>query len=269
MPTTPPVRGGEGPDAEQRSRLASLRRWNTGVGLVHLAQGVVILLVSASFAIPVVGSVPSGPPGTPITESTTFFELSFPIAIAAFLFLAAADHLLTAAPGVHRWYEANLLRGVNVARWVEYSLSASLMIVLIALLTGIDSLYALIALFGVNASMILFGLVMELVNRDRDHVDWWPFVFGCIAGAVPWIAITVSLVTAQVETTGDGVPTFVFVIFVSLFALFNCFAVNQWLQYRSRGRFADYLFGEKVYLVLSLVAKSALAWQIYGGTLAG
>jgi hypothetical protein len=270
--TTSPAMAPDGDgagSAAQRARLANLRVWNIGVGTVHLVQGIVILLISAAFAIPVVGNVPSGPPGTPITETTTFFELSFPIAIAAFLFLASADHLLTAAPGIRRWYEANLLRGLNAARWIEYSVSASLMIVLIALLTGIDDLYALIALFGVNASMILFGLVMEMVNRDREHVDWWPFVFGCIAGVVPWIVITISLVTTQVESTGDGVPTFVFAIFVSLFLLFNCFALNQWLQYRGRGRFADYLFGEKVYLVLSLVAKSALAWQIYGGTLAG
>ena len=47
------------------------------------------------------------------------------------------------------------------------------------------------------------------------------------------------------------------------------FAVNQYLQYRQVGRWADYAYAEKVYLVLSLVAKSALAWQIFGGSLAG
>lgn len=257
------------PTTEQAARLRNLRVWNAAVGTVHLVQGVVILVISTSFAIPVVASVPSGPPGTPITDSTTFFEVSFPLAIAAFLFLAAADHLLVASPVVRRWYESNLLGGVNVARWVEYSISASVMIVLIALLTGINNLYALIALFGVNASMILFGLVMERVNRDRSSVDWWPFVFGCFAGAVPWIIIVISLVTIQTQTKGEGVPVFVFGIFVTLFLLFNCFALNQWLQYRAKGRFADYLLGEKVYVVLSLVAKSALAWQIFGGTLAG
>jgi hypothetical protein len=54
-----------------------------------------------------------------------------------------------------------------------------------------------------------------------------------------------------------------------LFVLFNIFALNQWLQYRATGRWADYLFGEKGYIVLSLTAKSALAWQIFGGTQAG
>ena len=49
---------------------------------------------------------------------------------------------------------------------------------------------------------------------------------------------------------------------------FFSFGLNQWLQYRGVGPWRDYLFGEQAYLVLSLVAKSVLAWQIYGGSLA-
>lgn len=41
--------------------------------------------------------------------------------------------------------------------------------------------------------------------------------------------------------------------------------LNQWLQYREIGRWTDYAYGEKTYLVLSLVAKSLLAWQISAG----
>ena len=246
--------------------MAGLRTWNAAVGGLHLLQGLIILAIANDFAIPVVAPVQTGPPGSPLTEQVTFFDLRYGIAIATFLLLAAVDHLLMAAPGVVRWYEANLRRGINPARWLEYSLSASVMIVLIAMLTGITNFYALLALFGVNAAMILFGFLMEQVNTDRELVTWWPFVFGCIAGAVPWISITIAIVVASSES--DGVPGFVYGIFVSLFVLFNCFALNQWLQYRGKGRFADYLYGERVYLVLSLVAKSALAWQVYAGTLA-
>lgn len=229
-------------------------------------QAILIVVVSNDFAIAVRSEVQQGPPGTTDTVTTTFFEIRYGWAIAAFLGLAAVDHLLTAGP-LRGWYERNLLRGQNPARWIEYSVSASLMIVLIAMLPGITDLYALLGLFAVNAAMILFGLVMEQVNgRDREHVDWWPFTFGCVAGVVPWIAIAIALVASEVE--GEGAPGFVYGIFVSLFLLFNCFALNQWLQYRGRGRFADYLFGERVYLVLSLVAKSALAWQIFAGSLA-
>lgn len=62
-------------------------------------------------------------------------------------------------------------------------------------------------------------------------------------------------------------PTFVYGIIVSLFLLFNCFAVNQWLQYRRIGKWADYRFGERCYVALSLIAKSALAWQLFANVL--
>ncbi len=89
-----------------------------------------------------------------------------------------------------------------------------------------------------------------------------PFWFGCVAGATPWVALTVNFLGA------NEVPGFVYGIFVSLFVFFSSFAVNQWLQYRQVGRWASYAHGEKVYLVLSLLAKSALAWQIFAGSLA-
>lgn len=244
----------------------TLRRWNVTVGTLHLIQAVVVVIIANDFAIPVISEVQTGPPGSGDAVTKEFFSVRFGFAVAAFLALAAADHLLMAAPGVRRWYEGRLARGVNPARWIEYSFSASIMLVLIALLTGINDLYALIGLFALTASMILFGWLMERSNRPGEPVDWTPFVFGCFAGAVPWVAIAIALANAEAE--GDGVPGFVYGIFVSLFVLFNCFALNQWLQYRGRGRFADYLYGERAYLILSLGAKSALAWQVYAGTLA-
>ena len=53
----------------------------------------------------------------------------------------------------------------------------------------------------------------------------------------------------------------------SIFVFFNVFAINMFLQYKKIGPWKDYLFGERVYVLLSLVAKTALAWQIWSGTL--
>ena len=50
-------------------------------------------------------------------------------------------------------------------------------------------------------------------------------------------------------------------------AFFNSFALTQWAQYRQIGRWRQYLTGERTYILLSLLAKSALAWQVFGGTL--
>jgi hypothetical protein len=66
---------------------------------------------------------------------------------------------------------------------------------------------------------------------------------------------------------GSAAPTFVYWIFVSIFVFFNCFAINMWLQYKKIGPWKDYLYGERAYIILSLVAKSLLAWQVFAGTL--
>jgi hypothetical protein len=246
--------------------MTRLRAANLVLAAVHAGQAVLIVLIGATLVIPITAQWAEGPPGSALGPTETLFDLSVRWCVAAFLLMAALDHLLVASPRIVSWYERNLGRGVNYARWIEYSFSASLMVVLIATFAGVTDLRALVAVAGVNAAMILFGLLMERVNIGRERPDWLPFWLGCIAGAVPWIVIGISLVGSEVDGT---VPGFVWGIFVSLFLFFNSFAVNMWLQYRRVGPWRDYLFGERVYLVLSLTAKSALAWQIYAGALAG
>jgi hypothetical protein len=84
-----------------------------------------------------------------------------------------------------------------------------------------------------------------------------PFWFGTIAGIAPWIAIAVQIIGSET------VPGFVYGIVIVQFVLFFSFGFNQWLQYRGIGKWTDYVYGEKAYRVLSLAAKSLLAWQIY------
>ncbi len=267
MSATPsPTPPSEKTIAAELAAYRRLRIWNGSLALLHAAQAVVILVLSNSFTLPVTLSFLEGPPGTK-PGTNNIYDLRIGPMVAIFLLLAALDHALVAAPRIHRWYERNLAIERSPARWLEYSFSASLMIVLIAMLTGISDLAALIALFGVNAAMIMFGAAMERANRSGRPVIWLPFVFGSIAGAVPWIAIAIQIGYSQNQT--GNVPGFVFAIFVSLFILFNSFAVNMLLQYKRVGPWRDYLFGERAYLVLSLVAKSLLAWQIFASTLAG
>jgi hypothetical protein len=244
------------------TRLRSLRGWNLALTLLHAGQAVAVFVLATDFAVTVTRSLPAGPPGTPPGSPEALFDLPIGAAVAVFLSLAAADHLLTSTI-LRRAYDADLRAGINRFRWVEYSFSATLMVVLIALYTGIDGISALIGIAGANVAMILFGWLQESANPPGRHtVTMKPFWFGCVAGAAPWVAIGYNLVAA------DEVPGFVVGIFVSLFLFFNSFALNQWLQYKQVGPWRSYAFGEKAYLVLSLVAKSALAWQIFGGSLA-
>ena len=249
-------------ETDLQTKLSGLRRWNVSMSLLHVAQAVAILAISSSFSLPVTSSFLQMNTVTnklvAVPDELTRMRIG-PL-VAAFLLLSAAAHGLLAAP-LRGWYERNLARGINPARWVEYSLSSSLMIVVIAMLVGIYDIASLILIFALNATMILFGWLMELHNQTTTKTNWTAYWFGCFAGAVPWIAIAVYL-------AGDGnAPGFVYGIFGSLFVVFNVFAVNMVLQYKRVGRWRDYLYGERAYMVLSLVAKSLLAWQVFAGTL--
>ena len=153
---------------------------------------------------------------------------------------------------------------MNLARWIEYSFSSSIMIIIVAMLVGIYDISALIPIFFVNASMILFGWMMELHNQTTTKTNWTSFIFGCISGVAPWIVIALYLASPG---SVANPPTFVYWIFFSIFAFFNCFAINQVLQYKKIGKWQNYLYGERAYIILSLVAKSLLAWQVFAGTL--
>lgn len=241
-----------------------LRWYNAVMGAVHAAQGALILALANDFTLPVTATFMQGPPGQEPPRLTALFEVRIAWGVALFLFLSAAAHWIITAPGVFGWYQRNLLRSRNYARWIEYAVSASVMVVLIAMLTGIADVAALVAIFGVNAAMVLFGLLMEHYEQPGTP-NWLAFWCGCLAGAVPWIAIGIYLWGPGVTATPPG---FVYAIFVSLFIFFNSFAINMVLQYKRAGPWRDYLFGETVYVLLSLTAKSALAWQVFAGTLA-
>ncbi|NNF62881.1 MAG: heliorhodopsin HeR [Acidimicrobiia bacterium] len=234
------------------------------MGAFHAAQGAAILALANDFALPVTASFMDGPPGAAPPELTRLFEVRVAHWVAAFVFLSALAHWILAGPAFG-WYVKSLEKYRNYARWLEYSISSSIMIVLIAMLTGIGDVAALVALFGVNSSMILFGWLMEKYE-EPGNPSWLGYWFGVIAGAVPWIAIGIYLLSPTVDSSP---PAFVYGIFISLFIFFNTFAINMVLQYKRIGPWRDYITGESVYVALSLVAKSALAWQVFGGTLAG
>jgi hypothetical protein len=254
-------------------RAHSLFRWNAVLAGLHAIQGVVILALSFArdpmVTSPVVTSYLSfdDVSDTLVPAQSALFELPIGLAVATFFFMSAIAHALLAWP-LRGWYERRLSTGIQPMRWIEYALSSSVMIVIIATLSGIQEIGTLLALFGINAAMNLFGWSMESANQGRTKTQWNHYIFGVIAGIVPWIVIGIALWSASVEPGAEPIPTFVIGIFISLFLAFNVFAITMILQYGKVGRWKDYLVGEKTYMFMSLFAKTLLAWQVFAGTLA-
>jgi len=249
-------------------QFTRLRLFNIVMGCLHLVQAVVIFVMSNKFALPVTTSFLhyNTQTGGLQPATSTLVNLRFGPMVALFLLLSAIAHFTVSSPGVFRWYVNNLKRGINYARWYEYTFSASLMIVLIGMLCGMYDVAALLMAFALTAVMNLCGLIMEIHNQTTPQTNWTAFNVGSVAGIVPWIAITVYFF-GSTSTASGSVPTFVYFIVPILFVFFFSFALNMFLQYKKIGPWRDYLFGERMYILLSLIAKSALAWQVFAGTL--
>ena len=245
-------------DQSTEQRLAKLRKWNIIVGLILAVQAAMIAVLTNDFALPVTATFMIGPPGT-APELHHLFDIYTGWGVFTFLAISAGALLIIASPPVFPWYKRNLLQNRNYGRWIEYFFSSSIMIVLIAQITGISDIAALLAIFGVNACMILFGALQEKYE-EPGKPSWLPFWFGSFAGIIPWIAIAIYVWAPGLSTSP---PAFVYGIVISLFVFFNCFAINMVLQYKKVGRWRDYLYGEKIYILLSLTAKALLAWQVF------
>lgn len=253
--------------------LQKLRRFNLIMGAFHLIQGLIMLFLATSVIQKITEFQPV------ITQnyltfnvttqsleqaSKTLFELPFGMLVASFLFISALAHAIIYFSG--EIYLNGIRKGINKFRWFEYAISSSIMIVLISTLFGIYDIASLVLIFVVNASMNFFGLVMEQLNSgaEKQNVKWGPFVWGSIAGIAPWVAILLYMFG-----TGnfDMVPWFVWAIVGTYFVAFNTFPINMILQYKRVGKWKDYVYGERVYIILSLVAKSALAWLVLFGAM--
>jgi hypothetical protein len=246
-------------------KFKKLKVFNLVMGVFHLVQGLIMLLTSNDFSLPVTrGYLDFDPATTSLVPATEeMFRLILGPGVASFLLMSAFAHFLIGTV-LYKQYVKNLKKGINYYRWYEYSVSASVMIVIIAMLVGIYDIGTLTLIFFLNVMMILFGLMMELHNQTTKKTNWTAFIFGSIAGIIPWIAIAIHLFGAG----GDaGPPDFVYYIYLSIAIFFNCFVINMFLQYKKIGKWKDYLYGERIYIILSLVAKSALAWQVFAGTL--
>ncbi len=236
---------------------------------LHFVQGMIMLLISNDYALPVTTQYLKIDPNNPVfgvpPAPEVWFDLRIGPAVAVFLFLSAIAHFILAGPA-RRWYETNLAKGMNKLRWFEYMLSSSVMIVVIAMLCGIYDFWLLVMMFAINAIMNLMGLVMEVHNQTTQKTSWLSYNIGVFAGIMPWLAIFAAFFAA-ITSASVNVPGFVYAIVFTIFATFSIFAITMVMQYKKIGPWKDYLYGERTYMIMSLVAKSLLAWQIFSGTL--
>jgi hypothetical protein len=259
-------------DKTLAEKFKNLRTWNLVMAFLHALQGVLVVILSRDALFPVTTTYITtdslaGTEQAPVLVNATrnLFDVNLAYVVAAFFFMSAIAHLYISTV-YRKKYEANLEKGINKVRWYEYGISASTMMIAIAMLSGVADASTLVMIFGATLVMNLCGLIMEVHNQTTKKTNWLSYWVGTLAGIGPWVVVGIYFWGANQFGTGN-IPTFVYFIYASIFIFFSSFAINMILQYKKMGKWSDYLYGEKAYMVLSLVAKSALAWQVFAGTL--
>jgi len=253
-----------------------LKRFNTAAGILHLVQGIIMLVLGLqlewsrdiyTFYMKLNIVSTDTTVITAVPDPQVFFNIGYLGAIlASFPLISAIAHFVIAYPK-NKSYNECLKKGMNPYRWYEYAFSSSIMIVLIALFLGIWDFWSLVMIFVLNAMMIMFGYLMEVVNQKTEKTSWSAFILGSISGFTPWVVLYAYFIAA-INSVNSEVPTFVYMILFIYFFLFNIFAINMVLQYKGVGRWRDYLYGERFYIILSFVAKTILSWLVFVGIFA-
>ena len=155
----PPVTVGR-PPTVGRFRLAHL-----GLAAIHLAQALLVLVMAGDIVIPVTHEVRH-------RAAEPLLDVSVGVVMAAFFVASAVNHALSATV-LHRLYEADLQAGRNRIRWAEFAVSAPLLMLLIALYTGVTDVAALVVIGAATLVMVVCGWMQEAAQpaRPADHDD--------------------------------------------------------------------------------------------------
>ena len=197
------------------------------------------------------------------------------------------------------YYSKAILQGWNPFRWLEYGISATIMILILALLSGCRDINSFLPImvacavtqgfgFLIEKNIIQYGYaksVFETMSIQKGTEALETFVGSTLKSArttvlaatgIAWpllligvwvpILYTISMVIQDANGYDKSVPTWVPVIVALQLFYYTCFGfVQSWQVDRVR-KFLDlprYFTVEKLYLLLSLTAKATL-----GGVLA-
>lgn len=253
--------------AKKMITTSDLFRWNKWLAWLYALQGIVLVVLSATRSYPVEANFMSPNPlvadhASLASASRHLFDINMAWLLVIMLFGAAVIHLLAATKYRVR-YEAETEKGASRLRWLQYGFSGGLALIAVALLVGGYNIVFIGLIFVANCLAGGLGLLAERSTQDARQL---PFGLSVLASAAVWITLGFSLIAAVLYGAGH-IPAFIYGVYATLLICFAGHFTNVYLQQTKKGRYASYLYGERMSMVLWAVAYTALIWQIFAGTL--
>ncbi|MDQ2973165.1 MAG: heliorhodopsin HeR [bacterium] len=256
-----------------KSIFERLRNMNLAIAMIQLAQAAaVVLLDKTQLALPVstnytttdsLASLGSSQVLVPATKNLLDLRLSY--VLAAILVISALMHIKVAT--VRReHYEVGLTNETNRERWISGALVYGLMLVVVSMVIGISDKSLLLMIFGGTAVMLLSGWALERNRVLGQRVNPVSYLIGLMSGLAPWLVIAWYLVMTM--RLGEvSYDSYVYVLVGSMALIYLALIYLHNMQLRRTGSYAVYSNVERSFILLSLIATSALTWQVFASLL--
>lgn len=244
--------------------VGELKSWNIGAAVI---QGLLCALMIGwlVYRSTTVSNEPfsiySGEFGGP-EECNSFGTIS----IDALIGLLIAFTAITC--GFHIFYSKSsryttmIDKGVNSFRWIEYAITATLMLFVVAVSSGVYETDSQILIPIAAMSCMAMGYVVEQ-NKGNRNVQWVATLVGWLLLAGAFVVIFRNFGRAASGTNGP--PSWVWILVIGIVVMYLSFGLIQlWQLFKS----PNYKNVERRYTQLSMLAKSFLVLVVFSGLVA-
>lgn len=255
-------------------QLEQLRKMNLWLALAFGVQMAAILLFGGAKSVPVtaqylgVDQLASDMAGHQVLAAAThhLFDMRLSIVAAKPLFVLGLTCLLIATVG-RSYYETQLRRGSNLARWLAFGLGGGMMVMALAEVSGVTDITVLALMLVLTIlGFSLEPLAEKFKRQGKGGALPHALCAASVTGVVlPWAVLAVGIIGALLW---DGhIPVSTYIMYATTALFFGCWALASHFRVRNQGKWADALYAEKMYMFLTLAAGSILAWQLFAGAI--
>lgn len=271
-------------------------KFNNTLAVLHLAAAAAVYYILKDVSTPTyldfdltdIKLVEDTPPDDPfkLEVETVKNPVTISQSIVFFYLFTALSHIIYA----NIWstgYLTAIDQHHNPLRWVEYSVSSTIMIYVVSIVSGLRDLSAIIPILGANAGTMYTGYIAEEAIRKGDfqaaknaiQLGWILQIFIYATIFIRFIK-QIQNVRSIVDGMGNPkykIPSWLFLVLVPTFVYYGSFGVvaTMWYSkakrsYETTGQLPSFDSTEKWYLYLSLFSKLYLGTFIaYGWTQRG
>lgn len=178
---------------------------------------------------------------------------------------------------IHNFYSNVIQNENNFYRWIEYSITATMMLYVIAYTSGVKDTNVYLMLFATNVTLISLGQTVEVAVRDGK--SWWLPMLTSFLLLISEFAVIMRSFWRRLDEVNTylklpnhppankienaEIPSWLNIMIILLFVFFSCFGfVSLYGAYNH----TSYDKIEKAYIILSFVSKAVLASFIAYGT---